>query len=337
MKAVGLASGLEVLANVGAHGTRGGLVVGVGLDDECLSSTARVDATKILAHLPAGVVVQEVLTPRALLVAAEASEACQLPVCLLFRSTNPQDVSVPATSNSAIVNRHDYYARAHRQTKLSRWDDALRRKRRLQHILAEKLPDSNVPLSEDLPAESPLTTIRAPKHERSLHFQIYDALAEAARLQDVTSVAVDVGSSIELCYPPFELEAVALSMGSPIGVAGGMDAVEGDGALAVIGDYALAHSGLQAILHAASDSQAVVCAVISNGISLKTGGQRLPFALQLLQIIPPNIETTVVQAGGAVRDAALRAIEHVRAARRPHVLWLDSPGHQLTGFEGSAA
>ncbi|GAB3078896.1 hypothetical protein GCM10027186_40640 [Micromonospora schwarzwaldensis] len=87
-------------------------------------------------------------------------------------------------------------------------------------------------------------------------------------------VATDVGSSVNLCYAPYEASDAAVCLGSAVSVAGG--AARGDApAVAVIGDYALLHTGLQSLLDVAVRRIPVVVVVLVNGTQDKTGGQPL--------------------------------------------------------------
>ncbi|MFF4893424.1 thiamine pyrophosphate-dependent enzyme [Micromonospora chersina] len=90
-------------------------------------------------------------------------------------------------------------------------------------------------------------------------------------------VATDVGSSVQLCYPPHEGADVALCLGSPIAVAGGA-ARTGRTAIAVIGDYSLLHSGLESLFAAVEHKLPMTVVILANGMQAKTGGQPLPGA-----------------------------------------------------------
>jgi indolepyruvate ferredoxin oxidoreductase alpha subunit len=107
----------------------------------------------------------------------------------------------------------------------------------------------------------------------------YDPLFDAvARMQRAGAfVATDVGSSVQLCYPPFRAASVALSLGSAIGVAGGAARL-GHRSIAVLGDYALTHSGLEALLDCVAHELPVLVVVLANGSQAQTGGQPVPAA-----------------------------------------------------------
>ncbi|MBR7825997.1 hypothetical protein KDK95_06745 [Actinospica sp. MGRD01-02] len=103
--------------------------------------------------------------------------------------------------------------------------------------------------------------------------QVFHAIAELHR--GGAFVAADVGSSIRLCYPPYDAVDVALSLGSAIAVAGGA-ARAGRRSIAVIGDYAVVHSGLGGLVSAAEHGLPLLSVVLVNGVQAKTGGQPLP-------------------------------------------------------------
>lgn len=88
-------------------------------------------------------------------------------------------------------------------------------------------------------------------------------------------VATHVGSSVRLCYPPYDGADVALSLGSSISVAAGA-ARTGQRSIAVIGDFALLHSGLHGLLSAAEDGLPLLTVVLVNKVQAKTGGRPVP-------------------------------------------------------------
>ena len=90
-----------------------------------------------------------------------------------------------------------------------------------------------------------------------------------------TFVATDVGSSVRLCYPPYEGADAAVALGSAVAVAAGAARCSGP-ALAVLGDFALLHSGVNAVLDAAVHRAGVLVVVLVNGIQAQTGGQPVP-------------------------------------------------------------
>ncbi|GAA1938078.1 thiamine pyrophosphate-dependent enzyme [Amycolatopsis minnesotensis] len=107
----------------------------------------------------------------------------------------------------------------------------------------------------------------------------YAALFDAvARLRRVGAfVATDVGSSVRLCYPPYEGAEVALCLGSAVAVAAGA-ARTGLRAVGVIGDYAVLHSGLQSVLELVNGGLPVLTVVLANARQAQTGGQPVPRA-----------------------------------------------------------
>jgi indolepyruvate ferredoxin oxidoreductase alpha subunit len=102
---------------------------------------------------------------------------------------------------------------------------------------------------------------------------LFDAVARLRRAG--AFVAADVGSSVRLCYPPYEGAEVALCLGSAAAVAAGA-ARTGRRAVGVIGDYALLHSGLQSVLEIVNGRLPVLTVVLANGLQAQTGGQPVP-------------------------------------------------------------
>lgn len=103
--------------------------------------------------------------------------------------------------------------------------------------------------------------------------RVFHAVAELRR--EGAFVATDVGSSVRICYPPYEAAEVALSLGSAIAVAGGA-ARTGRRSIAVIGDFAVLHSGLDALIPAVERDLPLLTIVLMNGVQAKTGNQPVP-------------------------------------------------------------
>jgi indolepyruvate ferredoxin oxidoreductase alpha subunit len=137
--------------------------------------------------------------------------------------------------------------------------------------------------------------------------RIFDAVAGLHR--DGAFVATDVGSSVRLCYPPYEAADVALSLGSAIAVAGGA-ARAGRRSIAVIGDYAVLHSGLGALVSAAEHGLPLLSVVLVNGVQAKTGGQPLP-PVDLAALV--RACGIAVCEGWHVEDAEEQGAERIRA------------------------
>ena len=89
-------------------------------------------------------------------------------------------------------------------------------------------------------------------------------------------VATDVGSSVQLCYPPYQGADAALALGSSPAVAAGAAAARDQPAIAVIGDFGLLHSGIGGLVEIALRGLPVVVVVLVNGVQAKTGGQPVP-------------------------------------------------------------
>lgn len=102
---------------------------------------------------------------------------------------------------------------------------------------------------------------------------LFTALGELRR-QGVF-VAADVGSSVRVCYPPYDGADVSLTLGSAGAVAAGA-ARAGRIAIGVLGDFALLHSGIESVIDAAIHHLPVLLVVLVNGIQAKTGGQPVP-------------------------------------------------------------
>ncbi|MCU7725988.1 thiamine pyrophosphate-dependent enzyme [Actinoplanes sp. KI2] len=102
------------------------------------------------------------------------------------------------------------------------------------------------------------------------YHDLFEAIADLRR--EGLFVAADVGSSVNLCYPPYAASDTAICLGSAVSVASGA-ARAARPAIAVIGDYALLHTGLQAVVDVALRRLPVVVIVLANGVQEKTGGQ----------------------------------------------------------------
>ncbi|MBS7530824.1 hypothetical protein IC619_010015 [Hazenella sp. IB182353] len=101
--------------------------------------------------------------------------------------------------------------------------------------------------------------------------RVYQVLSQYVKRHSIP-VAVDVGSSISLQYPPYDIAEWGYCLGSAISVATGLTRA-GKSALAVIGDYGFIHSGIQALMEAVSQQQSVKAVIIYDGVSRRTGGQ----------------------------------------------------------------
>jgi indolepyruvate ferredoxin oxidoreductase alpha subunit len=115
----------------------------------------------------------------------------------------------------------------------------------------------------------------APPADPGRYATLFDAVGRLHRAG--TFVATDVGSSVRLCYPPYEGAEVALSLGSAVAVAAGA-ARAGLRAVGVIGDFGMLHSGLQSVLEVAGDGLPVLTVVLANSEQAQTGGQPMPQA-----------------------------------------------------------
>jgi indolepyruvate ferredoxin oxidoreductase alpha subunit len=149
-------------------------------------------------------------------------------------------------------------------------------------------------------AKSPHGSTYPPYHD------VFSAIADQRR--DGTFVATDVGSSVNLCYPPYEASDVAVSLGSAISVAGGA-ARAGRPTIAVIGDYALMHSGLQSLLDVSLRHTPVLVIVLVNGVQDKTGRQPLAPGLTHRQDVNSAVERIVHGVGPDVHLSSWTATD----------------------------
>jgi indolepyruvate ferredoxin oxidoreductase, alpha subunit len=104
------------------------------------------------------------------------------------------------------------------------------------------------------------------------YHELFSAVSDLRR--SGVFVSTDVGSSVNLCYPPYCATDVAICLGSAVAVASGA-ARAGWTSVAVIGDYGLLHSGLQGLIDLGHRRLPVVVVVLLNGVQDKTGGQPL--------------------------------------------------------------
>lgn len=154
--------------------------------------------------------------------------------------------------------------------------------------------------------------------------QLFEAITQLQRAG--AFVATDVGSSVRLCYPPYQAATVALSLGSAIGVAGGA-ARAGRDAIAVTGDYALTHSGLEALIDCGRLRLPVLVLVLDNGLQAQTGSQPLPHADRAALVRACGIATVLdMETGDAATTLErLSAILH-DPERRPAVVFARTGG-----------
>lgn len=153
---------------------------------------------------------------------------------------------------------------------------------------------------------------------------LFEAIAELERAG--TFVAADVGSSVKLCYPPYQAATVALSLGSAIGVAGGA-ARAGRPAIAVTGDYALTHSSLESLIDCGRLQLPVLVVVLDNGIQAQTGRQSLPLADRAALVRACGVPTVLDLPAGDPAATLHRLSEILRdQAGRPAVIFA-KPGN----------
>lgn len=124
---------------------------------------------------------------------------------------------------------------------------------------------------------------------------IYQELSQVTKEKDVR-VAVDVGSSMSLMHPPYDIAEWGYCLGSPISVATGL-ARCGERAMAVIGDYAFIHSGIQSLMEAVDQQQDVMVIIIHDGISRRTGGQPHLLRARETNLTPSSMELFIRACG----------------------------------------
>lgn len=135
--------------------------------------------------------------------------------------------------------------------------------------------------------------LKAPASGGHKFDKLFRALTSLSR--DGVFVAVDVGSAVKLCYPPYDASVTSLCLGSPVAVAAGFTRVSGRPAISVIGDYGLLHSGLEAIAEMAARAVSGVIVVLANGIMEQTGGQ--PTLAGDKNLSPVDLQSTLRALG----------------------------------------
>lgn len=158
---------------------------------------------------------------------------------------------------------------------------------------------------------------------------VFEALRAVAS-RDVF-IATDVGSSVKLCYPPYDAATIALCLGSSVAVMSGHVRATGEAGVAVIGDYALLHSGLEGVVDMVYRSLPGVVIVLGNGVSAQTGSQ----TTALCGADPSAVSAESLLRGVGVANVQRRRlddmspgvieqwVEELLASRELHVVLLD--------------
>ncbi|MBQ0977908.1 thiamine pyrophosphate-dependent enzyme [Micromonospora sp. M61] len=182
-------------------------------------------------------------------------------------------------------------------------------------------------------------TVQAKNRKDSTYPPFHPVFAAIADLRRTgVFVATDVGSSVNLCYAPYEASDAAVCLGSAVSVAGG--AARGEAAtVAVIGDYALLHTGLQGLLDVAVRRVPVVVVVLVNGTQDKTGGQPLApgadrpdtadaLVARLVRAVGPDLPVDRLDCAATTTAAAVAQLNS-RLADAPGVVLVraSTPAH----------
>jgi indolepyruvate ferredoxin oxidoreductase alpha subunit len=101
-------------------------------------------------------------------------------------------------------------------------------------------------------------------------------------------VSGDIGCYTLGVMPPFSAMDTCIEMGASIGVAQGIEIVEGikNKTVSVIGDSTFAHSGITGMINAAYNKRNILMIVLDNGTTAMTGMQPNPFSGETIGGIP---------------------------------------------------
>ncbi|MCS1351545.1 thiamine pyrophosphate-dependent enzyme [Mechercharimyces sp. CAU 1602] len=137
--------------------------------------------------------------------------------------------------------------------------------------------------------------LKSPEQDQPL-VRIYDAISAWTKASGA-KVAVDVGSSIALCYPPYNSAEWSYGLGSPIGVVAGLASIDAL-AVAVIGDYAFLHSGMAPLMEAVVQEKEMMVIIIHDYISRRTGRQKNALSHQTEAGVPSLNLLSILSACG---------------------------------------
>lgn len=143
--------------------------------------------------------------------------------------------------------------------------------------------------------------------------------------------AGDIGCYSLAYYPPYRLQDTCVEMGGSIGLGNGFSRVLGDAVVvSVIGDSTFYHAGIPALVNAVYNEHPQLVIVLDNMVTAMTGHQPSPSTRLNGRYVP--LENLVRGLGvelvsivdpydiGRVREEFLKAVEYVKASRRPAVL-----------------
>lgn len=163
---------------------------------------------------------------------------------------------------------------------------------------------------------------------RPLFFELRRTINQT-RLKTV--FAGDIGCYSLAYYPPYRLQDTCVEMGGSIGLGNGFSKVLKDTiVVSVIGDSTFFHAGIPALVNAVYNRHPQIIIILDNMVTAMTGHQPSPSTRVNGRYVP--LENLVRGVGvelvsivdpydiGKVRGEFLRAVEYVKASRKPAVI-----------------
>jgi indolepyruvate ferredoxin oxidoreductase alpha subunit len=112
--------------------------------------------------------------------------------------------------------------------------------------------------------------------------------------------------------PPFSAMDTCVEMGASIGIAQGIQIVEGENnkAVSVIGDSTFAHSGITGMINAAYNKRNILMIVLDNGTTAMTGMQPNPFSGETINGNPTmSIDYEKLAGAVGIKDPDFRIVD----------------------------
>ena len=293
MKNVGLNACADTLVAAAVEGTRAGVVIIAG-DDEEVSGSQHAQDSRCYGKV-AGV---PVFSPRpdefseAVETAFRASEMFSRPAILRIASgmlTRPaggapsrrEDLGKPRPDDRGLTMRGRCEAAEYRRRELCIW--------------ASSSGPRYITYPPKVGSESGCTTIDVSgEPPQTVHTRGYARtfcrdcpflpVLELMREKEMLPVC-DIGCAVLAKNPPFSLCEASYALGSSPAVAATSTGI------ALTGDYALIHSGINALIDIAEKKRGLLVVVLVNGTMGMTGGQAVPDILRYLSWAHPAVCT----------------------------------------------
>ncbi|WP_319642767.1 thiamine pyrophosphate-dependent enzyme [Methanovulcanius yangii] len=291
MKNVGLNACADTLVAAAVEGTRAGVVILAG-DDEEVSGSQHAQDSRCYGKV-AGV---PVFSPRpdefgeAVETAFRASEMFSRPAILRIASgmlTRPaggvplerKGIKKPRPDDRGLTMRGRSEAAEYRRMEMCIWASSSAPR---YITYPPKVGSESGCTTIDISGDPPQTVHTRGYARTFCHDCPFLPVLGLMREREILPVC-DIGCAVLAKNPPYSLCAASYSLGSSPAVAATSTGT------ALTGDYALLHSGINALIDIAEKERDLLLVVLANGTMGMTGGQRTPDILPYLSWADPIV------------------------------------------------